>query len=127
VIIRKHRSVFIMLKGYVSGTMNLVLFMIFCKCVFSLSDGQEYFNITRRSSTKSHDYADVFQIPPSLCGGESKGATECPLMGGRKTTDCQCVCDIKDDKNIAYKSTFGFYDGTWKCENKTVVRRHAGT
>lgn len=96
----------------------------------TLSNAQEHFNITRRSTANyyyaKHGLADLFQLPLSRCG-ESKGATECPLMGGRKIGDCKCACDMKDERNVTYKSTFGLYDGVWKCENNTALRHNTGT
>uniref|UniRef100_A0A6P8HFN9 Uncharacterized protein LOC116291582 isoform X3 n=1 Tax=Actinia tenebrosa TaxID=6105 RepID=A0A6P8HFN9_ACTTE len=47
-------------------------------------------------------------------------------MDGRRYSVCQCACDKTDSTHNFYKSTFGFYDGNWRCEKNSALRRRSG-
>ena len=114
----------------INTTMSRIIFSLLV-LTWNSAFTQEY-NITRLSDGIYTRRPDIVEIPQSLCS-DTKGDVECPRLDGRKIGDCKCACSNREEftsgdiKVFIYNaSTFGFYNGMWKCEKNTAVRQHAG-
>lgn len=84
---------------------------------------QDYVIQRRHLSGKGDYKADTFKIPSEKCIGD--GSEQCAAKNGTKAnTQCKCVCDKKEF--FLYKSTFMYYDNSWKCANNADVRNNGG-
>lgn len=69
--------------------------------------------------TKVSNSYDVFHIFSNYC---RDSVDHCESFGGKKLKiqgNCNCSCGEE-------QSTFGYYNGKWKCTENSIVRQHAG-
>lgn len=71
--------------------------------------------------TITRNDTDQFKFPSTLTVCSSSLNDKCLGMGGNVLQDADgCPCQCREMRN-----TFGYYKGTWKCEDNAEVRKHS--